>query len=402
MKIVLVHNYYQQPGGEDQVFHSERQLLTSFGHNILQYVVHNDSLQKLTNFQLAKTTLWNSKTYKDLQLLFSSERPDVVHFHNTFPLISPSAYYAARSRSIPIVQTLHNYRHLCPQGMLFREGSPCELCLTKSIAWPGIRHACYRDSRLATGGIAMRNFLHYWFSTWHRQVDLYIALSEFSREKFIQGGLPSDKIMVKPNFVNSPQDAGEGKGNFALFVGRLSHEKGVQTLFDAWKILQKRIPLKIVGDGPLFDRGMEYSVQNTAVEMLGRKDQRSVFSLMKDATVLIFPSLCYENMPLVILEAYSMGLPVIGSRLGSMISLIKHQTTGLHFCPNDAGDLARQVNWIFTNPHEVQRLRTGARKDFEKKFTDKKNHGMLMEIYARAIVNGNTNKVRFWPRFNNQ
>lgn len=385
MKILLAHNYYQQPGGEDQVFHSERQLLNSYGHEVIQYDVHNDQLDDLTNFQLARMTLWNKKTSKNLQRILQKERPHLVHFHNIFPLISPSAYYAVKTQGIPVIQTLHNYRIFCAQGMAFRDGNPCESCLNKPFAWPGIIHACYRGSRLATSGIVSRNFLHHYLSTWHSQVDTYIALTEFSRQKFIQGGLPSRKIIVKPNFVDSKQKIGKGEGNYALFVGRLVQEKGIDTLLQAWNNMDNQVPLKIVGDGPLFEIVKEYSGKNSMVETLGKKDKKTVHSLMQNAAFLIFPSHSYENLPMVIPEAYAAGLPIIGSRLGNMTSLIKHQVTGLHFQHNDASDLVKQVEWALHNPKEMNQMRISARKEFEERYTPEKNYSLLMKIYERAI-----------------
>lgn len=385
MKILLAHNYYQQPGGEDQVFHSECQLLKSHGHEVIQYVVHNDRVKELTNFQLARMTLWNKKTSADLQHLLQKERPHLVHFHNIFPLISPSAYYAVQAQGTPVIQTLHNYRVFCAQGMAFREGRTCESCLNKPFAWPGILHACYRGSRLATSGIVARNFLHHHLSTWHSQVDFYIALTEFSRQKFIQAGLPSRKIIVKPNFVDSKHEIGKGEGKFALFVGRLVQEKGVETLLQAWNILENQISLKIVGDGPLYEKVKEYSGRNTMVETLGRKDPKTINCLMRNAAFLIFPSLSYENMPMVIPEAYAAGLPIIGSRLGNMTSLIKHQVTGLHFQHNDAGDLVKQVEWALRNLNEMNQMRLAARKEFEEHFMPERNYTLLMKIYDRAI-----------------
>lgn len=252
MKVLLIHNYYQQPGGEDQVFASEAALLEAHSHCVVRYTVHNDRVAEMSPLPLVQATLWNKTVHRELRTLICKERPQVVHFHNTFPLISPAAYYAAKAEGVPVVQTLHNYRLLCPSqgGILLRNGEVCEDCLGKFWPWPGIVHSCYRDSKAATTVHAIMLSLHRALQTWTTMVDVYIALTEFARQKFIQGGLPSEKIVVKPNFVYPDPSPGEGQGGYALFVGRLTPEKGIDTLLAAWERLHTKIPLKIVGMVP--------------------------------------------------------------------------------------------------------------------------------------------------------
>ena len=380
-----MHNHYQQPGGEDQVFAAEGDLLETRGHRVVRYTSHNDRVRGVSRLALAKTTVWNGDAYRELRALIRKERPEVAHFHNTFPLISPAAYYAARAESVPVIQTLHNYRLLCPNALFFRQGGVCEDCLGKTFAWPGIAHACYRESRSSSGAVAAMQTTHRAAGTWTRAVDTYIALTEFARQKFVEGGLPADRIAVKPNFVSPDPGAGDAGGGYVLFVGRLSQEKGVETLLAAWKQLQGKVPLKILGDGPLARTVAEAAKQFKEVEWLGRQPKDRVLAFMKDARALIFPSVWYEGFPMVIAEAYAVGLPVIASNLGSMSSLISHRRTGLHFCPGNSKDLATQVTWASEHPAQLKLMRTAARAEYEDKYSAERNYQMLTNIYRTAV-----------------
>jgi glycosyltransferase involved in cell wall biosynthesis len=327
----------------------------------------------------AVEAVWNSKSVRSFTDLIQLHKPDVVHFHNTFPLISPAAYYAAQKEGTAVVQTLHNFRLLCPGATLFREGRPCEECIEKKSLRPAIAHACYRGSRPATAAVATMLTVHRAVGTWRRKVDLYIALSEFARRKFIEGGLPASRIVVKPNFVSPDPGIGTASGKYALFVGRLSAEKGIAVLESAWKELS-HIPLLVAGDGPL--AGMKWPWGAT---WIGRQPHEKILTLMREARVLIFPSECYEGAPMTILEAFACGLPVIASNLGSMAEMITHQRTGLLFTPGDAADLARKVRWAFDHPDAVEGMRAAARREFEEKYTAETNYKMLIGIYEDAI-----------------
>jgi len=386
MRVLLLHNHYQQPGGEDQVFAAEGDLLESYGHRVLRYTAHNNRVAGLSRSAQAKATVWNAATYRDLRALIRAECPQVAHFHNTFPLISPAAYYAARAEGVPVVQTLHNYRLLCPNALFFREGGVCEDCMGKAVPWPAVVHACYRANRPSSGAVAAMLTAHRALGTWNGAVDTYIALTEFARRKFIQGGLPAEKVTTKPNFVDPDPGPGQGQGGYMLFVGRLSQEKGVETLLAAWERLDKKVSLMIVGDGPLAPRVAQTAKRLETVEWVGRQPKDRVLSLMKDAQALLFPSVWYEGFPMVIAEAYAVGLPVIASDLGNMSSLIEHGRTGLHFRPGDPKDLATQVEVVSTQPAKLEQLRRGARAEFEGKYTAKRNYLLLMEAYRKAAT----------------
>ena len=386
MKVLLVHNYYQQPGGEDQVFASEGELLETHGHSVVRYTAHNDKVSEMNSLSLIQATLWNKAVYSELRSLIKKERPQVAHFHNTFPLISPAAYYAAKAEGVPVVQTLHNYRLLCPSqgGVFLRNGQVCEDCLGKFLPWPGIVHGCYRNSKAGTAVHSIMLSLHRALQTWTKTVDIYIALTDFARQKFIQGGLPAEKIVVKPNFVYPDPTPGKGQGGYALFVGRLSPEKGIDTLLAAWKRLDSKVPLKIVGDGPLALQVDKATQQIPGVEWLGRLPKTEVLALMKDAYILLFPSLWYEGFPMVIAEAFAVGLPIVASEIGSMSSLITSGRNGLHCRPGNPEDLAVQVKWTLTHSAELTQMRQEARAEFENKYTAEQNYQILMEIYQRV------------------
>src|SRR6266404_3607329 len=250
----MIHNSYQQPGGEDAVVAAEARLLKMHGDTVIQYKRHNGELVGQSKFHTIITsteTIWSSASQRAVRDLLDREKPDIAHIHNTLPLISPSVYYACADAGVPVVQTLHNYRLLCPAATFFREGGVCESCLGRGVPWPSVVYGCYRDSRMTTAIVSGMLLVHRELQTWEKKVNVYIALSEFARNKFIEGGLPSDRVVVKHNFVDPSPEPKKGEGRYAFFVGRLSEEKGVRVLLSAWTKLPPSVLLKIAGDGPL-------------------------------------------------------------------------------------------------------------------------------------------------------
>ncbi len=378
MRILSVHNFYQRPGGEDQVFANEVGLLEAGGHQVSCYEERNERIS--SGLFTALTATWNQGSYHRLRGVAQEQSPEVTHFHNTFPLISPSAYYAMRRQRVPVVQTLHNFRLLCPGGLLMRDGKPCEECIEQKSLRPAIAHRCYRDSRAATAAVCGMIATHRVAGTWDRAVDVYIALSEFARAKFIEGGLPADRVVVKRNFIATDPGVGAG-GSYALFVGRLSEEKGVRTLAEAW-LQRTGIPLMVAGDGPLNTIAWPHGVK-----WLGQQTREQVVELMKNAAALIFPSVWYECAPMTILEAFACGLPVIASDIGSIPELVIDHHNGLLFRAGDAEDLARKVRWAVDNPERLREMRVAARREYETKYTAEINYKRLIEIYEMAIEN---------------
>lgn len=385
MKVLLCHTYYQQRGGEDQSFDSEAALLESSGHDVVRYARHNDEISKLSKIASTLKTIWNRQTYGEVRSIIQRFRPEVMHCTNTFPLLSPSIYYAAKSEGVPVVQSLRNYRQLCPVAVMTRDGKLCEDCLGQSFAWSGVRHACYRGSRAATAVVAGMSTLHGMLGTWSRMVTRYFALSKFAKEKFVQAGWDAAKIAVKPNFVHPDPGMGIGQGNYAVFVGRLSPEKGIQTLIDAWSDNRISIPLKIIGDGPLEEKVRQAAAENPKIQRLGSLGWAEALETIGNAKCLVMPSVWYETFGRTIIEAFAKGTPVIASNLGAMVELIDEGRTGFLFAPGDAHDLVKQVERLLGDEAARQDMRSEVRREFEQRYTASQNLEALLAIYNQAI-----------------
>lgn len=381
MKILLCHNHYQQPGGEDQSFLNESRMLESRGHQVLRYTLHNDSINSMGRVRLSAKTIWHRHVYRELRDLMRTERPMVAHFTNTFPLISPAAYYAAHTAGVPVVQSLRNYRLLCPNGLFLRDGKPCEDCLSRRVALPAVKHKCYRDDRAASLVVTTMLSVHRAIGTWSREVDLYFTPSEFARRKYIQAGFPAEKIVVKPNFVDPDPGVGTGAGGYAVFVGRLSPEKGIATLLKAWVSHTPGLPLKIVGDGPMADDVRAAVAQCPRIQWLGRRSIAEVMALIGDAKMLVFPSLAYEVFGRSTMEAFATGTPVLASDSGAAAELVTPRVNGLHFESGNPAALALAVDQF---AESAASMRSAARDEYLRYYTADRNHEKLMAIYRQA------------------
>ncbi|MBV9670338.1 MAG: glycosyltransferase [Acidobacteriales bacterium] len=350
-----------------------------------QYAVHNDAIRSMGSVEAALKTIWNPRTHREIRQAIRRYRPDILHAHNTFPIASPALYYAAEAERVPVVQTLHNYRLICPGATLYRKGGVCEACVGKALPWRGAFHGCYRDNRAASTVVASMLATHRMIGTWKSKIRCYIALTEFARRKFIEGGLPPEKITVKPNFLANDPGAGLGGGGYALFVGRLAEVKGVRTLLDAWEQLPA-IPLKIAGGGPLAHYAAERAAKLQHVQWMGHCGKAQIIELMKAAHFLVVPSVVYENFPMTVLEAMACGTPVIASDFGSLQEVVIEGINGVRFAPGDAGDLARVVKQLASEPDRLAQLRRNARRHFEDRYTASTNHRMLLEIYRDAAA----------------
>ncbi len=384
-KILLCHNYYQLPGGEDQSYGSEAELLRSRGHDVMTFTMHNDLIDGMSRFTAARKTIWNKQVYRDLSDLIRRGRPEIMHCTNTFPLISPAAYYAAKAEGLAVVQSLRNYRLLCPGACFLREEKVCEKCLGKSVPWPAIQHACYRGSRAASAVVTAMLGVHNKLKTWSREIDLFFCPSDFTRRKFVEAGFPEDKVAVKPNFVDPDPGPGLGRGNYAVYVGRLSPEKDIATLLRAWSRLHNDLPLKIIGDGPLAE-SVKQAQENCSIEWLGHRPLEEVLSIIGDASMLIMPSIWYETFGRTIVEAFAKGTPVVASNLGVMADLVDSGRTGLHFKAGDPNDLESAVRKMISDPAALGRMRVAARAEFERKFTAERNYEILLGIYDKARI----------------
>jgi glycosyltransferase involved in cell wall biosynthesis len=387
MRIISLHNYYQQPGGEDQLFEDEVKLLESRGHEVIAHTIRSEEIRTIDLPRVAMETVWNRRAYREMGELIERTKPDILHGVNTFPLFSPSVFYAARHAGVPVIATVQNYRYFCAQAMCFRGNSSCDACLGK-IPWRAARYGCYRGSRLGSAVVATMQWYHRRQQTWNRCVDVICVASEFSRNTLAAAGIVPERMIIKPNFV--PRDPGkmDGTGNYAIFVGRLAHEKGIQTLVDGWHQLHRQgnsIPLKIVGDGPCSSLAEELTSDLPGVQWLGRRSNESVFRLLGDAACLIFPSTGYESLPKTLIESMAVGTPVIGSNIASVPEIVRDRQTGLLFPVGDAAALANAVRQFYSQPDQMAAMRNSCRGLFEQCFTAEANYRQLIEIYQVAM-----------------
>ncbi len=379
MRILMTNNSYQQAGGEDSVVASEIDLLQKHGNEVQLYSRHNREIDGISRLSLVTQTMWSARTRKDLRAVVRRFRPHVIHAHNTFPLISPSLYWEAEALHIPVVQTLHNFRLICPGATLLRHGLICEDCVGR-LPWPGAWHGCYRTSRAQSTVVAGMLIVHRLLNTWDAKVTRYVALNRFCREKFIQAGLPADRIVVKPNFVPSAAPV-RGRRSGFLFVGRLVHEKGIRVLASALR-KSPGLPIRVAGTGPdtVCLRNLE------GCELLGSLLPDEVRKEMSTTVALVLPSIWYENSPRVLVEALACGLPVVASRIGALAEIIRDGTHGLLFTPNDPTELAAKLDWARNNPDDMLRMGRNARALYEAEFDPDRNYEQLMRIYQEAIL----------------
>jgi len=384
MNILMLHNRYLQPGGEDRSAEADAELLKEYGCRVELLEEDNRRIESLGKARTAGRAVWSVESFRRLQNILRSGHFDVVHVQNFFPLWSPSVYYAAARCGVAVVQTLHNYRLMCLNALFFRDHHICEDCLGGFFPWAGIVHACYRQSRMGSAAVAAMIGWHRMIRTWYSKVDAYIAVSEFVREKYMAGGFPPGKIAVRPNFLHPSPVPGSGGGGFCLFVGRLSPEKGIAVMLEAWRTAHNPLPLKIVGDGPLRELVSATARNNPGIEYLGSKAPGEVLDMMRAAESLIFPSASPESMGRVVMESLAVGTPVLASRIGPLVSMIVNGKTGRHFEPSDVASLRSELEWCTCNLDALRRMRSESRRAFEAKYTGPANAELLLAIYRTA------------------
>ena len=381
MRVLIVHNRYQQAGGEDTVVANEHALLEKHGWETRLWSVRNDVIvgawAKITT---AVRAPYSRPARDELARVITAFAPAVVHVHNFFPLLSPSVYDACRTAGVSVVQTLHNYRTICAGALLTRDGRPCEDCIGAS-PYQGALHGCYRGSRIGSLATARMIDIHRRRGTWSHKVDRFIALSTFAKSKFVEAGFPKDRIEVKPNFTKDQVAAGPATRAGALFVGRLSSEKGIETLLRAWNGLE--VSLRVAGDGPM--RELVENATGPGVVGLGWKTSAEVASEMAQAAFLILPSLWPENFPVTIVEAFCQGLPVIASRIAALEEIIEDGATGLLFSMGDADDLVTKIRWAHQHPEAMRLMGVNARRVYEERYSPCVDFRQLVKIYEAAI-----------------
>lgn len=380
----MLHNRYLVPGGEDQCSVAEAALLRDHGHEVELLEEDNRRIEQLGQARTAFRTVWSQESYRRIDDLLRSRAFDILHVQNFFPLWSPSIYYAASRNHVPVVQTLHNYRLMCVNSLFFRDQHLCQECLGRFLPWHGVVHACYRSSRAASAVVASMVGAHKLVGTWRKRVAAYIAVSEFAREIYIAGGLPAEKITVKPNFIHPSPLPGGGGGGYGLYVGRLSQEKGIPTMLNAWKGANQAIPLKIVGEGPLAELVSATARESRGIEYLGARPLPQVLDLMRSAEFLVFPSEWYETMGRTIMEAFAVGTPVVAAGIGPPATMVVPGETGFHFTPGSVAELRERVEWCSQNLDQVRAMRSKATQAFENSYTGTANARILLEIYEKA------------------
>lgn len=396
MKILLAHNLYGScaPSGENTVFAAEKSLLEASGHEVVEYTRHSDEIRRQGAWGTLKgalSTPWNPFAYAEVAKTIARERPAIMHVHNTFPLLSPAIFHSAMRSTTATVLTLHNYRTVCAAAIPMRQGKPCTECIDRQSAAPAVTYGCYRHSRLATLPLATSIALHRRLHTWAKQVDAFIALTAFQRDLLVKAGLPAGRIHIKPHFYPDPPTPASWETREAkvLFIGRLGEEKGVRFLIEAWRQWGERAPLlEVIGDGPLRSE-LERSIlgQGDRIRFLGQLPFAETQARLARARLLVLPSICFEGFPMVIREAFALGVPVAASRLGSMPCLVAAGRTGGFFAPGDADDLERCLKDLWAGQEALGGMAAAARTEFESKYTAEANYAMLMEIYRAAMEN---------------
>lgn len=388
MKVLLGHTFYRMsaPSGEDAVFRNEKKLLQENGVDVITFEKMNDDLinssviEKIRN---GVNCVWSRRAQAELRELLLTTKPDIAHFHNTFPQLSPSVYAACAEVGIPVVQTLHNYRFVCPGGLLLRNGLPCEDCIDGSLL-SSLQHRCYRDSLLATSALTANIAINRLNGSFKNNVQRYIALTQFAKDRFIAGGLPAHKISIKPNFLDDVP-APSAKENYAVYVGRLTAEKGVKTLIQGWAHLNGNIPLKIIGDGELRPELENLArTQRLPIEFLGQMPKLDVLRLIAAARIQLIPSECYEGFPMAVLEAFASRTPIVASRIGGLAEILQDNVTGLSFTPGDDRGLANTVMIAWNNSALLSELSANGRRIYEEHYQPATNFRLLMKIYQDA------------------
>lgn len=384
MRILMGHNLYQTPGGEDTVARAEAELLRSYGEEVLEYQRHNDEFTRLNPASKISQLMsfgFNRTSYNEMRKVLRQFRPQVAHFHNIYYMLTPAVYRACRDENVPVVQSLHNFRMMCSNGLFYRHGHVCEDCVTKNL-WEGVKHRCFRNSAIMTAVMASTLEGFWRKGVWLNDVDRFIVAAEFTRRKYVDRGIPVEKIVLKPHFMHPDPGRRHHDLGYVLYLGRLSQEKGVDVLLKAWRDL-KTIPLKIAGSGLLESslRDLVRKQNLSSVEFMGFQDQGEGQKLLAHARAIVVPSVCYENFPRVIVEAFAHGVPVLASRIGSLAELIEDGRTGVLVNPGDPADLERAVRWCFENPLKTLQMGDNARRVFEERYSARNNYEKLMEIY---------------------
>ncbi|WP_158513354.1 glycosyltransferase family 4 protein [Exiguobacterium sp. ZWU0009] len=397
MKILMVHNEYKSKGGEDTVLTSEINMLKKMGNEVILYIESNSNINQNNKIQMVKTginTIWSVSSFKKFRKILAELKPDIIHVHNTFPIISPSIYKAAKVQKIPLVQTLHNYRLVCSNGLLLKNGLPCEKCVGKKIPFESLKNRCYKDSLTGTFAINAMQVINKSTGNYNKNVDAYICLTEFAKNIMVRDGFPKEKLFVKPNFLNEDNSKliennlklSPEKNNNFVFVGRVSKEKGINDILEAFEeIDQSSFSLTIIGDGPEKSILEEKYGNNQNIIWKGWIENEKVKEEIAKNNFLVMGSKWYEGFPMVLLEAMSLGKPVIVPNHAGFPEIVTSET-GMLFKPNDIKSLKNTLQIaINQSEFDFQNMSIKSKEIFKLKYTSKQNYSELLEIYQSAI-----------------
>lgn len=384
MKILYAYNLYQRAGGENLWFESEPDLFRARGHEVVVFRKDNTDIESYSPWSKVAMfwrVSWSREVYESVRGLIRAERPDVAHVYNTLALITPSIYYACRDEGVPIVQSIYNYRLMCPEGTFLRKGQVCEECLDHSL-WRSAVHGCYRNSHIASASLAWMLARHRRMGTWNSVIDRYLTPTEFLRGKLVEGGIPESKIVVKPNWHEPDPGPREATDGSVLYVGKLAQEKGILTLLKAWGQVENPTKLRIIGDGYLRPEVERAAASSENIEFLGWRPHAGVISWLKRASVFVVPSEWYEAFPHTILESFACGVPILATRIGTLKDIIRDGETGLLFEPGKASDLASKLSWALKESGRAQSIGMAGRKEYEGKYTGKCAYEQLLRVYS--------------------
>lgn len=392
MNVLVVYNRYRsgQPSGEDRVVDQERALLADAGHQVSTFERRSDDIAAMSLLRKAAVPFrvpWNPAVRSELAARLRAERPDVVHVHNTFPLLSPSVVAACADVGVPTVATLHNYMMVCPPGTLYRDGHVCIDC-THRLPLPAVRHGCYRGSRLATIPMAANLVVNR--RRWWSGVARFFCISGAQRQILLQAGMPAERLAVKHNFVADPGVRRGGPGEHVLYLGRLTTEKGIRLLMSAWDMIAARggigVPLVLAGTGPLQEEVSRWAQDRDDVRYLGLQSRAECAKLMACAATVVAPSAWLETFGLVVVEAMAAAVPTVAAAHGAFVELIEDGVTGLLHRPGDAESLTECLRRIVATPEANRSMGEAARRHYEQDFTPSAGLERLVAGYQAVIA----------------
>ncbi|RIJ34379.1 glycosyltransferase family 4 protein [Pontibacter oryzae] len=386
MRILLIHNYYKQAGGEDTVFHQEAKLLQAHGHTVELFTFSNNDVVSITQkLEAALGVVYNWRSANLISRKIESFQPDVVHVHNFFPLVSPAVFEVCHKYKVPVMMTLHNYRLICPSAVMHYHGKVQLHNMHKVFPIKAIAQGIYRGSKIETASVVLSTGIHKLLGTWRNKVSRFIVLTPGAAELFYNSSLSPKKgqLAIKPNFTADPGLGLVEREGYFIYLGRLTEEKGIRTLLKAHT--QHAFPLKIIGTGPLEKEVQEYAAHNAAVEFLGFRKREEAMQWLKSASALIFPSEWLETFGMTAVEAFATGTPVIAAKIGGGAHLVQHQVNGMHYAPGDSQQLAECVKMLQNQPALIRKMGQSARASYEQLYTPEVNYKQLIQIYKQAM-----------------